>query len=54
MIDTVHFVVLVGSIGMIGVGLWLIAPSAMFVGIGIIGLIGIVSARTGYRKKKTG
>lgn len=45
MTDLFHFVVLVCAIAMIGVGLWLITPAAMWVGVGTLLLAGIISAR---------
>ena len=43
--DAIHFVMLVIAVLMIGIGLWMIAPAAMWVGVGGLILIGVVAAR---------
>ncbi len=53
MTDVIHFVVLATSTAMLGVGLWMISPQSMFIGIGGLGVCGIVAARWlgGERKR---
>lgn len=46
--DVIHLAILVSSLASIGVGLWLISPAAMFIGIGGIMLTGVVVARCGW------
>jgi len=46
--DVIHLAILVSSIASIGVGLWLISPAAMFIGIGGIMLTGVAVARCGW------
>ena len=46
--DVIHFGILLSSITSIGVGLWLISPAAMFIGIGSILLVGVIVARCGW------
>lgn len=43
--DVIHFVMLIVAVSMIGIGLWLIAPAAMWVGVGGLILAGVVAAR---------
>jgi hypothetical protein len=49
--DLIHFAVLLISIAMIGVGLWLVSPSAMFIGVGSILFCGVIGVRIGSRVK---
>lgn len=46
--DVIHLAILLSSLASIGVGLWLISPAAMFIGIGGIMLTGVVVARCGW------
>ncbi len=46
--DVIHFGILLSSLTSIGVGLWLISPAAMFIGIGGILLVGVTVARCGW------
>jgi predicted signal transduction protein with EAL and GGDEF domain len=46
--DVIHFGILLSSVASIGVGLWLISPAAMFIGIGSILLVGVIVARCGW------
>ena len=46
--DVIDLVMVILSVGMIGVGLWLITPSAMFVGVGCLMLGGVWMARCGW------
>jgi hypothetical protein len=48
MTDVIHLAILVISLVSIGVGLWLITPAAMFIGLGGILLAGVVVARCGW------
>jgi hypothetical protein len=43
--DVIHFLILMGSLAMISVGLWLVHPAAMFVGVGAVMLSLLVCAR---------
>jgi len=45
MTDLIHLLILLLSLMLIGVGLWLITPAAMFVGVGLILLAIVWSAR---------
>lgn len=50
--DVIHLVILAVSVTMLGVGLWMVAPESMFIGIGALGISGIVAARLIGRGRK--
>lgn len=52
MTDLIHFGVLVVAVGMIGIGLWLIAPAYMWMGIGGLLMTGVVVGRVMSRPPK--
>jgi hypothetical protein len=45
MVESVQAIVLVLALSSLGYGLWLISPAAMFIGMGVLLLSGIVASR---------
>ena len=52
MIDVIHFVILFTALVMIGVGLWMVHPSAMFVGVGSILMLIVIASRVRVGRRR--